>query len=76
MSMGRAYFDDIPEETVEIAKAVFKKGNVYMTMRDELGLMYKDSEFSELFAEDGQRGIAPGLLALLCFGWKRTEGKK
>jgi len=65
MSMGRTYFDEVPEETVEVAQAVFKKGNVYMTMRDELGLMYEDSEFVELFAHDGQQGVSPGLLSLV-----------
>ncbi len=28
----------IPEETARVAKATFPKGNVYMTMRDELAL--------------------------------------
>lgn len=63
MSFDRRYILDIPEETAEIAQAAFPKGNVYMTMRDKLGVMYEDSEFSALFANDGQPGLPPGMLA-------------
>ncbi len=63
MSFDRRYILDIPEETAEIAQAAFPKGNIYMTMRDELGMMYEDGEFSALFANDGQPGLPPGMLA-------------
>ncbi len=63
MSFERRYILDIPEETAEIAQAAFPKGNIYMTMRDELGVMYEDSEFATLFANDGQPGLPPGMLA-------------
>ena len=39
MSFNRRYMLEIPEETVEIAQASFPKGNVYMTMRDQLSLI-------------------------------------
>lgn len=55
----------IPEETVRIAKAAFPKGNVYLKMRDELGVLYQDSQFAELFPTTGQRALSPGLLALV-----------
>lgn len=32
----------IPDETVKVARASFPKGNVYMRMRDELGVIYHD----------------------------------
>jgi len=63
MSFDRRYILDIPEETAEIAQAAFPKGNIYMTMRDELGVMYEDNEFATLFANDGQPGLPPGMLA-------------
>ena len=62
---SRYYIEEIPEETAEIAQAAFPKGNVYMTMRDEVGIVYEDSEFADLFAHDGQPGIPPGMLALV-----------
>lgn len=54
----------IPEETVRVAKAAFPKGNPYIKMRDELGVLYQDSEFADLFPTTGQTAESPGQLAL------------
>ena len=54
----------IPAETARIAKAAFPKGNPYIKMRDELGVLYQDSEFADLFPTTGQRALSPGQLAL------------
>lgn len=35
-----------------------------MKMRDELGVLYQDSEFADLFATTGQSALSPGQLAL------------
>lgn len=49
-----------------MARAAFPKGNVYMTMRDELGLWYKDSAFADLFPSNrGRPAESPGRLALI-----------
>lgn len=55
----------IPEETRRISRRAFPKGNVYMTMRDEIGLIYEDSQFAHLFSHAGRPGEAPGFLALV-----------
>lgn len=55
----------VPGETARVARAAFPKGNVYMTMRDELGGMYSDSEFAPLFSTRGRPAEAPGRLALI-----------
>jgi transposase len=56
----------IPEETVRIAGATFRKGNVYMTMRDELDLWYKDSDYASLFtSSQGRPAESPGRLNLI-----------
>jgi len=34
------YDHEIPEMTVEVARAVFSKGNVVMRIRDELGHLF------------------------------------
>ncbi|MBZ0310056.1 MAG: transposase, partial [Anaerolineae bacterium] len=54
---------EIPEETQRVARAAFPKGNVYMRMRDELGNLYKDEVFEQLFSSTGQPAIAPWRLA-------------
>jgi transposase len=53
----------IPEETSRIAHAAFPKGNLYMRMRDELGVLYTDPEFANLFPLRGQPAEAPWRLA-------------
>lgn len=39
------YDHEIPEMTVEVARAAFPKGNVVMKIRDELGPLFEDREF-------------------------------
>ena len=56
---------EIPEETVRIAQAVLPKGNVWMRMRDELGKLYEDEDFADLFPRRGQGAEAPWRLALV-----------
>ena len=55
----------VPEETQEIARAAFPKGNPYMKMRDELGIFYEDTRFGELFSHTGQPALAPWRLMLV-----------
>lgn len=65
MSLHARNVPDIPEETVRIAKAVFRKGNVYMQMRDVLGTLFTDDQFTDLYPVDGQPAYAPWRLALV-----------
>jgi transposase len=55
----------VPEDTARVAKAAFPKGNVYMHMRDVLGSIYHDEDFSELFEVRGRPAITPWRLALV-----------
>ena len=41
------------------------KGNVYITMRDQLGTLFDDEEFADLFPPQGQPAEAPWRLALV-----------
>jgi len=56
---------EIPEQTREVAWAAFPKGAQVMSMRDELGIIFDDQEFAELFSWTGQPGISPAQLALV-----------
>lgn len=55
----------IPDETVRIAKAAFPKGNLYMRLRDELGVFYQDEDFASLYPQRGQPAQAPWRLAMI-----------
>lgn len=66
MTLHPRDWSEIPEMTVQIAQKSFPKGNVYMKMRDELGVLYKDNDFVTLFRADcGQNAVSPGQLALV-----------
>lgn len=64
MSMTARVSQEVPEETARVARAAFPKGNKYMKIRDELGALYTDHEFAELFPERGRPAESPGTLAL------------
>lgn len=56
----------IPEETIRVAHAAFPKGNVFMALREEIGTIYTDQDFSALYPAQGQPAISPWRLALIC----------
>lgn len=56
---------EIPTETGQIARASFPKGNPYMKMRDEMGTIFIDEEFADLYPDLGQPAIHPWRLALI-----------
>jgi len=55
----------IPESTFRAAKASFPKGNPYLQLRDELGPIYSDADFADLYPHRGQPALEPGRLALV-----------
>jgi transposase len=59
------YNHEIPEMTVEVAKAAFPKGNAVMKIRDELGPLFADDEFAALYPTIGQPAESPARLALV-----------
>ncbi len=54
MSLQAEPIFDVPELTAQVARAAFPKGNIYLQLRDELGTIYEDKQFAELYAHDGQ----------------------
>ena len=65
MSLRPEPIGPVPEETARIARAVFRRGNVYLELRDELGSLYEDQAFVSLFPTRGQPAEAPWRLALV-----------
>jgi transposase len=65
MSLKPSPIQPVPEETVRVARAAFPKGNPYLTLRDELGLIFRDEDFVDLFSVEGQPALPPWRLALV-----------
>ena len=55
----------IPEATARAARTAFRRGNRYITLRDELGTIFSDEMFAHLFPKLGQPAEAPWRLALV-----------
>jgi transposase len=55
----------VPEETARVARAAFRKGNPLLKLRDELGAIFADADFADLFPRLGQPGLPPWRLALV-----------
>ncbi len=65
MSLKLSVIEPVPAETARIARAAFPKGNLYISMRDELGTLFEDADFATLYPKRGQPAFAPWRLALI-----------
>ncbi len=65
MSLKPTPMQPVPKETVIVARAAFPKGNPYLTLRDELGPIFRDEDFADLFPAEGQPALPPWRLALV-----------
>jgi transposase len=55
----------VPEQTAHVARAAFPKGNPYLRLRDELGTVFHDPDFADLYPKRGQSALPPWRLALV-----------
>ena len=55
----------VPEQTARVALAAFPKGNLYVRLREELGTLFTDGDFADLYPRRGQPAFAPWRLALV-----------
>ena len=66
MALHVELFPVLPEATARVARAAFKrKGNLYLTIGDQLGALFEDVDFARLYAADGKPALSPNWLALL-----------
>lgn len=65
MTMHPSLIDPVPEETARVARTAFRKGALLMRVRDEIGVLYDDTMFADLYSARGQWAIAPWRLALV-----------
>lgn len=63
MSLHPQWIGEVPDETARVAYLAFPQGNLYVTIRDHLGVVYEDSPFTALFSPTGQPAIAAWRLA-------------
>ena len=65
MSLRPHVLAPVPEETARVACAAFPKGNPSLTLRDALGTIFQDDDFTDLYSHEGQPGLSAWRLALV-----------
>ncbi|MCX4592965.1 IS1182 family transposase [Streptomyces sp. NBC_01549] len=65
MSMQPSGSGEVPAETVRVARAAFPRGSLAIRVRDELGPMFSDRQFTGLFPARGKPAWSPGRLAMV-----------
>jgi transposase len=55
----------IPAGTAQVARAAFPKGCLAIRIRDALGELFEDAQFTGLFATRGRPAVSPARLALV-----------
>ena len=65
MSLRPQPLEPVPEDTARVARAAFPKGNPYLTLRDQLGMIFQDEDFAALFPVCSRPSLPPWRLALV-----------
>ncbi|MSP11954.1 MAG: transposase [Chloroflexi bacterium] len=65
MSLQPGCFPPLPEDTAQLARKVFKKGHLYLTLGDQISTLFTDTDFTQLYAADGAPACSAALLALV-----------
>lgn len=56
---------EVPAETARITHAAFPKGALFVRLRDELGPLLLDQDFTQVYSGRGQPAVAPWRLTLI-----------
>src|SRR4249919_2133431 len=65
MSLQPRRLPEVPADTARAARAAFPKGSVAIRIRDELGEVWSDQRFEDLFGDRGRPGISPAQLMIV-----------
>src|SRR4051812_37351112 len=60
VSLKPSPIQPVPEATARVARAAFRKGNPLLKLRDELGPIFADADFADLFPEAAGPGWRRG----------------
>jgi transposase len=55
----------VPERAASVARAAFPDGSLCIRIFDELGTIFQDQDFADLYSQHGQPGQSPFRLALV-----------
>ena len=53
MSLQPGSIAPVPQNTAQVARAAFPDGNPYLQLRDQLGTLFTDADFTDLYPRRG-----------------------
>jgi len=56
MSLRASVIGPVTTATAQVVRAAFPRGNVYLTLREEVGVIFRDDDFADLYSDRGQPG--------------------
>lgn len=65
MSLQPAPFPTLPDDTARVARRAFRRGNLYLTFGDQVGVLWTDEDWSALYAIQGPAALSPTQLVLV-----------
>ncbi len=65
MSLPAQAIPPIPELTAKVAKQAFRKGNIYLTIGDQIGMIFQDEDFADLYAKEEKPPVPPYSLVMV-----------
>lgn len=65
MSLQPMPFPALPENTARVARTALRKGNMYLVIGDQIGEIFQDEDFADLYALEGAPALSPAQLVLV-----------
>jgi len=65
MSLQPVSIYTVPEQTARVARSAFPQSSLCMRLYNQLGTIFEDQDFADLFPKSGQPGQSPFRLALV-----------
>lgn len=65
MSLQPIPFPALPDDTARVARRALRRGNVYLTFGDQIGVLWSDEEWSILYGMQGPAAVSPAPLVLV-----------
>jgi transposase len=67
MSLRVRPFPALPEETMRVARRALRKGSLYLVLGEQIGHIFEDDDFRDLYALQGEPALSPAQLTLVLF---------
>ena len=65
MSLQPVPFPSLPDDTARVARRALRRGNLYLTFGDQIGVLWNDEDWGVLYGMQGPAAVSPAQLVLV-----------